>query len=90
MRRNFIGITLLLEKKVIDKVGKFNADLRAMEDWELVLRIAKEYRIGYIDEALVDVYYSKNGVNSNIKNLATAQVYIYTKYLSGKRIRKSI
>lgn len=35
-----------------------------MEDWEFALRFAKQNKIGYVGELLVDVYLSGNGVSS--------------------------
>ena len=59
----------------------FNDKLKALEDWELALRISREFLFGYINECLVNVYYSENSVNNNIENSSLAQIYIYDRYL---------
>lgn len=69
--------TLLLQGNVIDcptavirracteKCGMFDETLTCLEDWELFLRIAAEYEIGYVDEALVDSDIHNGGVSSH-------------------------
>lgn len=44
--------TVMLRKSIIEKVGGFDCSLRAAEDIDLWLRIAREFPIGYIDEPL--------------------------------------
>jgi len=47
-------------------VGGFDTAYKALEDWEFVIRFAKEYEIGYIPEVLMDSYMLNDGVSSNI------------------------
>jgi len=54
--KNYIPcIAVMVRKKCLDKVGLFpeNFDKATSEDWHLWLRVAKEYRIGYIAQPLV-------------------------------------
>lgn len=53
---NFIAnSTVLIKKEVINTVGMFDEDIRlkAAEDFDLWLRIAMRYKIGFIDRPLV-------------------------------------
>jgi glycosyltransferase involved in cell wall biosynthesis len=47
LRSNFIEMisSVLFRRQVLDEVGGFNTDLRVAEDYELYLRIAREYPI---------------------------------------------
>jgi glycosyltransferase involved in cell wall biosynthesis len=45
--------TLLIHRTVIEKVGVFNESLRTAEDTNFILRIAKDYEFGYVDNVLV-------------------------------------
>lgn len=82
LQRNTVSTqTLLVKKSVLDSIGIFNDKLKALEDWELALRISREFLFGYINECLVNVYYSENSVNNNVENSSLAQIYIYGRYL---------
>jgi len=78
---NKIGTpTILVKKECIQDVGGFNENLKSLEDWEFVLRIANKYSIGYIHEPLIRAQYSTDGVNSNIRAQLDTLVYLIKKY----------
>jgi len=67
LARNTIGTpAMLMKKKCFEEAGRFDAGLRCLEDWEFILRFAKLYKIGYIDEVLVDSYDSAGSVSWNM------------------------
>lgn len=67
LRRNVIDTpTMFMRKECFLNVGGFDTAYKALEDWEFVLRFAKEYEIGYIPEVLMDSYMLNDGVSSNI------------------------
>lgn len=81
LRGNMIGTpTMLMRKECFQAVGGFREDLRCIEDHEFVLRFAHEYLIAYIDEDLIYVYTSVNGVNSQMDYIITAKLYIIEKW----------
>lgn len=87
LRENTIGTpTLLLERAVLEDVGNFRECLGALEDYDLALRIAQKYQIGYIDQILVDAYMT-GGVNSNYEKRAEALLNMIECYFKGKRER---
>lgn len=45
--------TVMLRKNCFDKVGSFDSNMPAFEDWDFYLRLALRYRIGTIPEVLV-------------------------------------
>lgn len=57
--------TAVMRKSCLEKCGGFDKSLSCLEDWELFLRIAGEYEIGYVDEALVDSDIHNEGVSSH-------------------------
>lgn len=64
--RNFVACTaMIIRKECFDKVGLFDETLFAYEDWDMTLRLAKEYDVGYIDEPLYDYYQRRTGLASN-------------------------
>lgn len=65
LRRNTIGApTILIKKNSFCKCGGFDIMMKSLEDWEFALRFAKQNKIGYVGELLVDVYLSESGVSS--------------------------
>lgn len=76
--QNFIGApTIMLHKSVVENVGNFREDMRALEDWELMLRISKEYYIEYINEPL-HIYNLalQNNVSSNFVAFLESKIKI--------------
>jgi len=47
------GSSLMVRKRVVDDVGGFDARLPPSEDWDFCYRVARRYRIGYVQEDLV-------------------------------------
>ena len=55
---------MLMQKEIFLELGGFDTSYKSLEDWEFVLRFAKDYQIGFAEEALVDAYLSCGGVSS--------------------------
>lgn len=65
LQGNVIGApAVVMRKECVEQCGGFDEALSCLEDWELFLRIAKVYEIGYADEALVDADFHEGGVSS--------------------------
>lgn len=66
-QHNVIGTpTLMIKKSVLEEVGLFDESMQRLQDYELCIRIAKKYKIGYIPQVLVNAYYMKKSIsNSN-------------------------
>lgn len=78
---NKIGTpTMILKKDVFNIVGGFNTDLKALEDWDFVLKLSKKYKIGYVNEKLVNANYTENSVSCNMLNTAEAMMHILKTY----------
>lgn len=58
-KNNVVGSTSfpLIRKKAFDEVGGFNESVPALQDMELWLRIAKNYKVKYIHEPLGTYYF---------------------------------
>ncbi len=65
--RNSIGTpAMLMYKDCFLDVGGFDTTLNSLEDWDFVIRFAEQYLIGYVDEALLDVYHTEGGISSRV------------------------
>jgi len=79
---NFIGTpTLIVRRECFDRVGLFDERLTRFQDWELMIRIAGAYRVGFIPEALLRAYYSAENITSgHDHSLAEAEALILEKH----------
>lgn len=46
--------TYVVRKSVFERVGQFDTDLQARQDWDMWIRVASEYNIAAVPEVLVD------------------------------------
>lgn len=81
LKQNLIGTpTMLLRKNVIEKVGSFYEDLPALEDYEFALRVARQYKIGYVKEPLLQVYESKDSISNDNEAFFVVMCYLIKCY----------
>lgn len=61
---NVIGApTVLIRRNVFLENGGFDVNLRALEDWDFVLRVSETSQIGFIPEVLVDAYETEGSIS---------------------------
>ncbi|MCH5262966.1 MAG: glycosyltransferase family 2 protein [Lachnospiraceae bacterium] len=79
--QNVIGTpTILARKKCLEQVAGFDENLRCLEDWDMVCRIAEHWTIGFVDEILVDVHDSEGSVTYNAKGYMEARCHLIARY----------
>jgi len=61
----FAPSAVLIRRRVLADVGLFDLDLRASEDWEIWLRVARAYRFGGIDQPLLNYRVHGNNMSSD-------------------------
>lgn len=78
---NLIGTpSVLVRKKCLEQVGGFDEKLSCLEDWELNLRIAEKWEIGFVDDILVEVHPSSGSVSTNARGYMETRCYLIKKY----------
>ncbi len=73
-------ITLVVKKNVFLEAGGFNEQLNSLEDYELTLRIARDYAIILVDEVLATAYESQESVGKRNQDKIITQCYIMDLY----------
>lgn len=64
---NFIAtLTVMVKKDVLNEVGGFDVTLSGPEDWDLWIRIARKYKVGYIDKSLARYRLNPSGLSKNV------------------------
>lgn len=85
------NLTVILKRECFDKVGGFDEDktLIGLEDYDLWLRIAMQYEIGYVDE-IVSVYriHQKN-ITSESKAIKS-QIFLLDKFKNADSENKKL
>jgi glycosyltransferase involved in cell wall biosynthesis len=78
---NFIDLSAaIVRKECFSKVGGFDEKLPCMQDWELWIRMSKEYEFEYMDESMANVYYTGDSISVDPDRLITAYEYILVKH----------
>lgn len=61
---NVIGTpTVLVKRNVFLECGGFDTELRAIEDWDFAVRVARNSQIGFVSEILVDAYETQGSIS---------------------------
>ena len=82
LKGNFVGTpAAVVRAECLKKVGMFDESLHCLEDWELFIRISKEYIFKYIDKALVNAFRSPNSILLDPDACATAMMLIMEKHI---------
>lgn len=71
--------TMLMKREVASSV-RFDTSCKRLQDWDFLIRVTiGGFRIGFLDEVLVDAYYSDNSITLTVKE-EEALLYIRDKY----------
>lgn len=82
-RRNQIagsGSAVLIKRECFEKVGLFDTDLTAAEDWDMWLRISHKYQVEYVDEVLVHLRRHNQNMQTNHAKIFENLVNVYQKH----------
>lgn len=83
LQGNFITTqSLLVKSDVFKEVGLFDEDMKRLQDWELLLRIANNYELSFLDKPLLITYFSEGSITSKPHLLPEAFLSIYKKHFS--------
>lgn len=80
-RQNFVSPqTAVVRKACFEAVGGFDERLPALEDWEMWLRISREFEFRHVDEPLVDAYISPDSLSTDHESVAESRDAIVRKH----------
>lgn len=77
--------TVVVRRDLFLEENGFNETLKSYEDYEFSLRFSKKYRIGFVDEPLVKVNSSPDGVNKRFAERIRTQFFMARETLEDLR-----
>lgn len=72
--------TILMKTDVFRSVCGFLATLKSHEDYEFSLRVAKDFKIGFLKEPMLYSYHPDEGINFNYHEILRTNFYILNLY----------
>lgn len=72
--------SMLVRRSAVVETGKFDTDLKALEDYDFALKLTKKYKAYFIKEVLLEASYSNQGVSGNPANYLIASCMLLAKY----------
>lgn len=67
---------VLVRREAFDKVGLFHEDFLIGEDWEMWLRIAKDFEIDFVDDFIASLRVRGDGMQQNYTKMARGLNYM--------------
>ena len=80
LRGSTCSTQTILCKREVAEATRFDSDLPRLQDWDFVLRLSRQYRIGFQNEILVEQYIQKNSISSKPYLLFQALEELQSKY----------
>lgn len=71
---------ILARRTCIEAAGGFDTELKALEDYDFALKMAKHDKALFLDEVLLEANYSNDGVSGNAVNYLLASCRLIQKY----------
>ncbi len=79
------GSTLLIKRSILNELNGFDITFSRHQDWELLIRFFRKYKIAYVNHPLVKIY-----LDDNKKNRADTDSLILIKEKFLKKYKKDI
>ena len=76
------GSGVLIKRSVFNNVGIFDENLKFGEDWDMWLRIAKNYEVDFTTEILVHIRKHSSNMTSNPTSIFEREIAFYKKWIS--------
>lgn len=80
-RNRMTGGSVVVSRKALSSVGSFDESFQAAENWDLWIRIARRYRVDYVDRPLVNYLKHPGNMSKDPARMAAASWAILRKHL---------
>lgn len=91
MKKNWVSTTssVVLRRECVEKVGIFDERLPSFQDYDLWIRIAKEYEFEYVDDLLVTYYQHGKKIWTNLGALEQGIDIMVDKFGQSAELRRN-
>lgn len=84
--KNSISTQTILGKKICFENERFDENLPRFQDWDLVLRLIKKYRVKILDKVLVKAYIQEDSISKNPQKAINALEIIKDKHSINEKV----
>jgi len=80
---NFIsgsGSGVLIKSTVFEEIGLFDESLKASEDWDMWIRIARKFHFDYINESLVQIRVHSSNMQKDFSRMLASELAMLNKF----------
>lgn len=81
VKNRMTGGSVVVTRRAIDQVGCFDESFRAAENWDLWIRISREYEVDYVDKPLVNYLKHQGNMSQDNRRMMEGSRAILTKHL---------
>jgi glycosyltransferase involved in cell wall biosynthesis len=90
-KNSFGNSTIVMRRAAFDEVGGYDENLKAMEDYDLNLRLSRKFQIGRVPESLIRRrIHPGSFYTSGYDNQYVYQLPVYDKYMSDPEVEKLV
>jgi len=83
--------SVMIDRSVFEKLGYFDENLKVCEDYDLWLRILKEYELGLIEKELVTKYAGhKDQLSTRYHSMDEQRIYALKKHIGTNGVKEQI
>lgn len=80
---NFIsgsGSSVVIKSEVFKKVGLFDENLKASEDWDMWIRISREFHFDFVNEPLVQIRVHLDNMQKDFSRMLASELAMLNKF----------
>jgi glycosyltransferase involved in cell wall biosynthesis len=84
---NFVsgsGSSVLIRRSLFETIGLFDETLTACEDWDMWLRIAKQFHFDFVAQELVLIRLHAHNMQKNTKRMIGAELMMLNKFVQAR------
>ena len=81
-----VASSVMVRRSAVVQAGLYDETFRACENWDLWIRIAREWKIAYIDEPLTSYRVHPNNMSKNFEKMMNARLRVIDKHLPGDSV----
>ncbi len=81
LRNNIVASSVMVRRAAVEQAEVFDVSLKACENWDLWIRIARTYQLEYLDEPLTSYRLHPNNMSKNFEKIFSARLQVINKHL---------